>query len=62
MLKMREREKRKAELADRKSAASQNRLRNIATLAADQPMVRKRRRKGDDGEYSSGSARAMFTS
>ncbi|KAG8880507.1 Nuclear actin-protein involved in chromatin remodeling [Tulasnella sp. 331] len=50
MLKMREREKRKAELADRKSAASQNRLRNIATLAADQPMVRKRRRKGDDDD------------
>ncbi|KAG9032299.1 Nuclear actin-protein involved in chromatin remodeling [Tulasnella sp. JGI-2019a] len=50
MLKMREREKRKAELADRKSAASQNRLRNIANLAADQPIVRKRRRKGDDDD------------
>lgn len=49
MLKMRDREKRKAELADRKSAASQNRLRNIATLAADQLPVRKRRRRGDDG-------------
>ncbi|KIO20406.1 hypothetical protein M407DRAFT_81599 [Tulasnella calospora MUT 4182] len=48
--KMREREKRKAELSDRKSAANQARMRNIATLTTDQVPPRKRRKRGDDDD------------
>ncbi|KAG8952028.1 Nuclear actin-protein involved in chromatin remodeling [Tulasnella sp. 424] len=48
--KMREREKKKAELSDRKSAANQARMRNIATLTTDQLPARKRRKRGDDDD------------
>lgn len=51
MGKMKERGKRKAELADRKSAASQNRMRNIASLTGEQAPTRKRKRKTEEGAH-----------
>ncbi|KAG8905559.1 Nuclear actin-protein involved in chromatin remodeling [Tulasnella sp. 403] len=50
MTKMKDREKRKVELMDRKSAASQNRMRSIATLTTDQLPARKRRKRGEDDD------------
>lgn len=49
---LRERKKRRAQLGDRKSAASQNRMKSIATLAAE-TNGGKKRKKGDDGESGS---------
>ncbi|KAK3112020.1 Nuclear actin-protein involved in chromatin remodeling [Teratosphaeriaceae sp. CCFEE 6253] len=49
---IKERERLKADLGNRKSAASQQRMKNIANLASDNPLNRKRRRgqeKDDDG-------------
>lgn len=49
MQKMEVRRRQKAALQDRKSAASQNRMKNVASLAVDIPAPRKRR-KGNEGE------------
>ena len=48
MERIKERNRRKAALGDRKSAASQARMKNIASLAADD-RVGKKRRKGGGG-------------
>jgi actin-related protein 5 len=48
---MAERKKRKASLGDRKSAAAQNRMKNIATLAADSN-AGKKRKKALDGKLA----------
>jgi actin-related protein 5 len=48
MERIKERNRRKAALGDRKSAAAQARMKNIATLAADE-RVGKKRRKGGGG-------------
>jgi actin-related protein 5 len=50
MTKMKERRRRKAALSDRKSAAAQARMKNIASLAADE-RVSKKKRKAGAGEY-----------
>lgn len=46
---IKERQKRKAALSDRKSAAAQQRMKSIASLASDSP-ASKKRRKGKDGK------------
>ena len=51
MERVKERNRRKAALGDRKSAAAQARMKNIASLAADE-RVGKKRRKGGGGTYS----------
>jgi actin-related protein 5 len=48
MERIKERNRRKAALSDRKSAAAQARMKNIASLAADE-RVGKKRRKGGGG-------------
>jgi actin-related protein 5 len=48
MDRIKERNRRKAALGDRKSAASQARMKSIASLAADE-RVGKKRRKGGGG-------------
>lgn len=45
---MQERKKRKAQLGDRKSAASQSRMKHIANLAAEEK-TSKKRKKGEGG-------------
>jgi hypothetical protein len=50
ILRVAERKKRKTQLGDRKSAAAQNRMKNIAALASDSP-VSKKKRKGNGGEW-----------
>jgi actin-related protein 5 len=45
---MQVRKRQKAALLDRKSAASQSRMKNVASLAVDIPNPRKRR-KGNEG-------------
>ena len=50
MERIKERNRRKAALSDRKSAAAQARMKNIASLAADE-RVGKKRRKGGGGAY-----------
>ena len=50
MQKMQIRKRQKAALLDRKSAASQSRMKNVASLATDIPGPRKRR-KGNEGTY-----------
>ncbi|KAG8935906.1 Nuclear actin-protein involved in chromatin remodeling [Tulasnella sp. 418] len=47
--KLKNRERRKVDLQDRKSAASQSRMKSIANLTGEQPPLKKRRRKGGDG-------------
>lgn len=47
---MHERKKRRALLGDRKSAVAQNRMKSIASLASESPVVKKRKRGGGDGE------------
>lgn len=49
MVKIKERSRRKAALTDRKSAASQARMKNIANLAADDSRVPKKKRKLNGG-------------
>lgn len=51
MNKIKERNRRKLALADRKSAASQARMKSIANLAADDRIPKKRRKTGG-GECS----------
>lgn len=46
MLRMKERARLRAALSDRKSAAAQNRMKNIASLAADDRVPKKRRKTG----------------
>lgn len=46
MTKMKERRRRKAALSDRKSAAAQARMKNIASLAADERISKKKRKAG----------------
>lgn len=45
--KLKTREKRKAALADRKSTANMNRMKNIASLASDEPQNKKRKKGGN---------------
>lgn len=47
---MKERKRRKAMLSDRKSLAAQQRMKNITSLASDQPTGPKKRKRGGDGE------------
>lgn len=49
MLRIKERSRRKAALTDRKSAASQARMKSIANLAADDRVPKKRRKAGGGG-------------
>ncbi|KAL7418884.1 Actin-related protein 5 [Cryptotrichosporon argae] len=51
ILRMEERKKRRAQLGDRKSAAAQNRMKNIASLAADNPVAKKRKKGEDDDGF-----------
>jgi len=51
MQKMQVRKRQKAALLDRKSAASQSRMKNVASLATDIPGPRKRR-KGNEGGFT----------
>lgn len=53
MAKIKERNRKKAALTDRKSAASQARMKNIASLAADDRVAPKKRRKNGGGVYLS---------
>jgi hypothetical protein len=46
MTKIKERGRRKAALSDRKSAAAQARMKNIASLAADERVSKKKRKAG----------------
>jgi actin-related protein 5 len=48
MAKIKERKRRRAAMTDRKSAANQTRMKNIASLAADD-RVPKKKRKGNGG-------------
>lgn len=52
MNKMKDRERRKAALADRKSAAAQARMKNIASLAADDRVPKKKRKAGAGAFFS----------
>jgi hypothetical protein len=45
--KLKERQKKKDQLSDRKSAAAQQRMKNIASLASDAVVGQKRKRKGN---------------
>ncbi|KAG8700208.1 Nuclear actin-protein involved in chromatin remodeling [Ceratobasidium sp. 394] len=47
--KLKVREKRKAALADRKSTANMNRMKNIASLASEEPSTKKRKKGGNSG-------------
>lgn len=51
MSKIKERERRKAALSDRKSAAAQARMKNIASLAADDRVPKKKRKAGAGGSH-----------
>ncbi|KAH7883999.1 hypothetical protein F5I97DRAFT_2045746, partial [Phlebopus sp. FC_14] len=51
MNKMKERGRRKAALSDRKSAASQARMKNIASLAADDRVSKKKRKAGGEDMF-----------
>ncbi|KAH0838738.1 hypothetical protein J3R83DRAFT_7092 [Lanmaoa asiatica] len=51
MNKMKERGRRKAALADRKSAAAQARMKNIASLAADDRVSKKKRKAGAEDMF-----------
>jgi actin-related protein 5 len=51
MAKIKDRARRKAALTDRKSAAAQARMKNIASLAADDRVSKAKKRKGDRGTF-----------
>lgn len=51
ILRITERKRKKSALGDRKSAAAQSRMKNIADLAADGPAPKKKR-KGNDGGFA----------
>jgi len=52
MVKIKDRARRKAALTDRKSAAAQARMKNIASLAADDRVSKAKKRKGDRGTFA----------
>ena len=52
MAKIKDRARRKAALTDRKSAAAQARMKNIASLAADDRVSKAKKRKGDRGTFT----------
>lgn len=54
MNKVKERGRRKAALSDRKSAAAQARMKNIASLAADDRVSKKKRKGGAGASHSLG--------
>lgn len=60
LVQIKERDRLKADLGNRKSLASQIRMKNIANLASDTPMgasgSRKRRRGGDDDDFGADDA------
>jgi actin-related protein 5 len=60
MQKMQVRKRQKAALLDRKSAASQSRMKNVASLATDIPGPRKRR-KGNEGTLKGHSRRSAYS-
>ncbi|KAG9104142.1 Nuclear actin-protein involved in chromatin remodeling [Ceratobasidium sp. 370] len=49
--KLKVREKRKAALADRKSTANMNRMKNIASLASEEPSTKKRKKGGNSDMF-----------
>ena len=51
MAKIKDRARRKVALTDRKSAAAQARMKNIASLAADDRVSKAKKRKGDRGTF-----------
>ena len=53
MAKIKDRARRKAALTDRKSAAAQARMKNIASLAADDRVPKAKKRKGAGGTHFS---------
>jgi hypothetical protein len=55
MAKIKDRARRKAALTDRKSAAAQARMKNIASLAADDRVSKAKKRKGDRGTFAEAS-------
>jgi actin-related protein 5 len=54
--KMKDRERMKAELGNRKSLANQMRMKSIANLASDQPTKKRRRGGGDDDTFGADDA------
>jgi len=52
MSKIKDRARRRAALTDRKSAAAQARMKNIASLAADDRVPKAKKRKAGGGLYS----------
>lgn len=44
---MKERKKHKAQLGDRKSLAAQQRMKTITNMASDEPVTKKKRKKGE---------------
>lgn len=58
--KMKERERLKAELGNRKSQASQMRMKHIANLASDQPTKKRRRGGNDDDGFGADDADWMI--
>ncbi|KAF7306352.1 hypothetical protein MIND_00426400 [Mycena indigotica] len=56
MTKIKDRERRKAALSDRKSAAAQARMKNIASLAADERMPKKKRKAGGEDTFGANDA------
>ncbi|KAJ7836347.1 chromatin remodeling complex subunit [Mycena olivaceomarginata] len=56
MTRIRERGRRKAALSDRKSAAAQARMKNIASLAADDRMPKKKRKGGGEDTFGANDA------
>jgi actin-related protein 5 len=53
---MKERQKRRTQLGDRKSLAAQNRMKSITSLASDQPAARKKRKKTADDTFGANDA------
>ncbi|KAJ7223237.1 chromatin remodeling complex subunit [Mycena pura] len=56
MTKIKDRERRKAALSDRKSAAAQARMKNIASLAADDRVPKKKRKGGGEDLFGANDA------
>ncbi|KAJ6519177.1 chromatin remodeling complex subunit [Mycena sanguinolenta] len=56
MTRIRDRERRKAALSDRKSAAAQARMKNIASLAADDRVPKKKRKGGGEDLFGANDA------
>ncbi|KAF7308732.1 hypothetical protein MKEN_01072300 [Mycena kentingensis (nom. inval.)] len=56
MTKIKDRERRRAALGDRKSAQAQARMKNIASLAADERIPKKKRKGGGDDTFGANDA------